>query len=565
MYEATIVADEQSAKDLAKAIQNPRRIRPVVVTTVAIGQSNSWIDADQIASQAGDLVDVFVITTMDASWEFARQMPEGIAVYGGAGRIYPTGTSYLIDKFLSPLHMALDTRDGTRITQKLISEALAMSFQSGHASSATVEQKRVEGSVKGFAAGRAMVELQGRGYAFVAPELTLANFTAEELFQVRQKVTGVLNFETNRLDVVESLKSHHEALAEYQIGDVVLAKVQDVSEDLVTLLLYPAVIESEIRVSVPKEMVTGNPLDDLRDLMSLGDVVRSRVIGVSPNWALVLMEIDDDEVVVPTPSVLPDGPAWINEIDPYSLRELDENLTSSKLVESEQSQEEILEEPPKHGRKLTEQLLLTIQNKNAQTSNLKNQVVTLGSHLEQAEQDRQLLRWELRELKRDFNLLESTVAKLRAKLRKSKTSKNQSTELPVFADLEEGFRYLVMTQWAIRFPGSQQKEWPLKAFTLGSKFLESLENLQGISKEKIADVVVEIATGIASELAGREVHRLREGAAGDARHVTREDGAVCWRASLQVGTSSARRIHYWILPGGTIEFSRVTVHDDFLP
>jgi hypothetical protein len=157
------------------------------------------------------------------------------------------------------------------------------------------------------------------------------------------------------------------------------------------------------------------------------------------------------------------------------------------------------------------------------------------------------------------------LTKLRAKLRKSKTSKEQLSEVPLFADAEDGFRYLVLTQWAIRFPGSQQKDRPLKEFFLGANFLESLESLQGISREKVADVVVEIATGIASELAGREVHRLREGAAGDARHVTREDGAVCWRASLQVGTSSARRIHYWILPGGSIEFSRVTIHDDFLP
>ena len=565
MYEASVVADEQSAKNLAQVIQNPRRVRPIVVTTIAFGESASRIDAEQIASQAGDLVDVYVITTMDASWEFARHMPEGFAVYGGAGRIYPTGTAYLIDKFLSPLHVALDARDGARITEKLISEALAMSFQAGHASSATVEEKKVQGKVKGFAAGRAMVELQGRGYAFISPELTLANFTAEELFQVGQKVSGLINFETNRLDVVASLSTQQEALANYQIGDVVLAKVKEVSEELVSLVLYPSVIEKEILVSVPKEMVTGNPLDDLRDLISSGDVVRSRIIGTSPNWALVLMEIDDDELVVTTPSVLPNGPAWIKEVDPYSPSELAQDKDSSSSIERGEVEEAAFEQAPKHGRKLTEQLLLTIENKNAQTSSLKEQVVTLGSHLEQAEQDRQLLRWELRELKREFNLLESSLIKLRAKLRKSKTFKIQTSELPIFADAEAGFRYLVLTQWAIRFPGSQQKDRPLKEFSLGPKFLESLESLQGISREKVADVVVEIATGIASELAGREVHRLREGAGGDDRILVRDDGAVCWRASLQVGTSSARRIHYWLLPGGSIEFSRVTVHDDFLP
>ena len=565
MYEIQVVADEQSAKKLSKLLQNPQRVRPVVVTTVAIGETASRIDTEAISSQAGDIVDVFVITTVDASWEFAKHMPEGVAVYGGAGRIYPAGTSYLVDRFLAPLYVALDARHGVRITEKLISEALAMSFQVGHASSATVAEKRVEGKVKGFAAGRAMVELKGRGYAFISPELTLANFAAEELFQVGQKVSGILNLETNRLDVGESLLNQKDALAKYQIGDVVLAKVKEVCEDLVSLLLYPSVIEKEILVSVPKEMVTGNPLDDLRDLMSSGDIVRSRVIGTSPNWALVLTEIDDDEAVVTTPAVFPSGPAWLKEVDLDSLSEVNENMPNSNSSGSEELEQEGLEQEPIRGRKLTEQLLLTIENKNAQASSLKEQVVILGSHLEQAEQDRQLLRWDLRELKREFNLLESNLTKLRAKFRKSKTSNIQSSELPIFADAEQGFRYLVLTQWAIRFPGSQQKDRPLKEFSLGSKFLESLDNLQGISRDKVADVVVEIATGIASELAGREVHRLREGAGGDDRILVREDGAVCWRASLQVGTSSARRIHYWLMPGGGIEFSRVTVHDDFLP
>ena len=224
-----------------------------------------------------------------------------------------------------------------------------------------------------------------------------------------------------------------------------------------------------------------------------------------------------------------------------------------------------MELAPKHGRKLTEQLLLAIESKKAQTSSLTDQVVILGAHLEQAERDRELLRQELRSLKREFNVVESSLTKIRAKLRKTNSSKSQTQDLPIFFDPDQGFRHLVTAQWALRLPSNQQKETPLKEYILGPNFLESLDNLQGISREKVVDVVVEIATGIANELAGREVHRLREGAGGDERVVMREDGAVCWRASLQVGTSSARRIHYWILPGGSIEFSRVTVHDDFLP
>ena len=44
---------------------------------------------------------------------------------------------------------------------------------------------------------------------------------------------------------------------------------------------------------------------------------------------------------------------------------------------------------------------------------------------------------------------------------------------------------------------------------------------------------------------------------------TRADGAVAWRASLQVKTASARRIHYWALPNQRIELARIALHDDY--
>ncbi|NBY15970.1 MAG: hypothetical protein EBQ72_06505 [Actinobacteria bacterium] len=127
-----------------------------------------------------------------------------------------------------------------------------------------------------------------------------------------------------------------------------------------------------------------------------------------------------------------------------------------------------------------------------------------------------------------------------------------------------GFRYLVLTKWALRVPLGEQHSKPLPDFDIGPNFIISLKELQGVSEEKVADVV-EILIGVASDLDSRDVHRLREGAGALESPVKRDDGAVCWRASLQVGTPSARRIHYWALPKGRIELSRVTLHDDFNP
>jgi hypothetical protein len=72
-------------------------------------------------------------------------------------------------------------------------------------------------------------------------------------------------------------------------------------------------------------------------------------------------------------------------------------------------------------------------------------------------------------------------------------------------------------------------------------------------------------TGLAPEMNGLQVHRLRTGSGGDDPIRQRDDGAVCWRVSLQVNTPSARRMHYWKLPGGAYELSRVVLHDDVEP
>jgi hypothetical protein len=66
-------------------------------------------------------------------------------------------------------------------------------------------------------------------------------------------------------------------------------------------------------------------------------------------------------------------------------------------------------------------------------------------------------------------------------------------------------------------------------------------------------------------LPGREVHQLHTGPGGSPVHVRARDGAKAWRCSLQDGTASARRLHWWVVPGdagGLVEFASVGVHDD---
>ena len=135
---------------------------------------------------------------------------------------------------------------------------------------------------------------------------------------------------------------------------------------------------------------------------------------------------------------------------------------------------------------------------------------------------------------------------------------------PLFLDPADQFRHEVYIEWAERIPAEQKAAFPLAPYTLGERFLSSLEAVQGAERTKVVQVVVEILTGLDRELASRDRHVLRAGAAGNAAPVTREDGSVCWRVTLQRNRPSARRLHFWSAPSG-IDLSRVVLHDDMKP
>jgi len=127
-----------------------------------------------------------------------------------------------------------------------------------------------------------------------------------------------------------------------------------------------------------------------------------------------------------------------------------------------------------------------------------------------------------------------------------------------FLEPERQFRWEVECAWVQRIPASDKDRLPLQQYRIGPDFLASLESVGGMDRGKVVEVVVEIVTGLVEHSPGRQLHRLRQPSGSSS---TRGDGATCWRAAIQVGSPSARRIHFWRLHGH-IELSRVGLHDD---
>lgn len=602
MARISLIDGESSAVALADLLNGNARKRPVVVVTIPAGRSEPWIDVEEIAREAGKLAEVYLMPTGDFTWKFSARMAEGTQVYGGAGRVYPVGHEWATDLSKSPLRFAFNADDGSKATQNLISDTLRMAAAAGLLQSLpTRELRQVGGPVKMVVAGRALVDVGNVFPAAIAEELTVDDVGIEQIVRVGQHIDGLYDAETNRIDVTKGLRTSAEALAHYSPGDVVLTKVAKVRSGRAELVLYPRTTTPAVTATVLRADVTTNPADDLRTLMTIGEVIAARVMASEPMWSLALNDVDDDEQVLDAPSLLVGGPPWLREesedleVDdppapllpappmpppepvladstvldvppPVAQRPsptmFDRNRTRPGAAPLGEAAQPVASSPPAES---TRALLLKIDALTAKVRGLESEQVGFRTQLLAGTDEREQMRYLLDQAERRANRAENDLKAARARLRKAGNARPAAPggDGPRFADPEQGFRYLVLTQWATRTLPSEQLARPLPDYRIGPGFLESLSRLEGVKAEKVADVVFEIVTGLAPQIASRDVHHLRTGPGGDDPVRTRGDGAIAWRASLQTNTPGARRIHYWVMQGGDIELARVATHDDF--
>lgn len=131
-------------------------------------------------------------------------------------------------------------------------------------------------------------------------------------------------------------------------------------------------------------------------------------------------------------------------------------------------------------------------------------------------------------------------------------------------DRERRFLRQVSFTYDQLYPGEDdRRRFPYRAPILGEQFLDSVDRLQGVDRQKILEVAAHVCCHRAWEIKGYALHQVRGTDAPDAPVQVRADGATAWRAALQVKTTAARRLHFWQLPDGTVELAKVGIHDDF--
>lgn len=143
--------------------------------------------------------------------------------------------------------------------------------------------------------------------------------------------------------------------------------------------------------------------------------------------------------------------------------------------------------------------------------------------------------------------------------------KNRSRFAADSAGGEQWLRFEINLAWVERLPHADRAARPLPDFNIGPQFVASLADLSPGKKNKALKAVVDVLVADPALLASREVHPLRTGDGANDPALVRDDGAKCMRAYIEEKAPSARRLHYWSLPNGRVELSRIVLHDDMQP
>jgi hypothetical protein len=117
------ISTQEQAQALARHLLDPKRDKPTVVISVPRGAS--WrMDAESVYDTVTPLARVARIHNAPAAYALSAELPSRAAVYGNAGRVYPTGTGWASDPAPCTLRIARNPAQAATAVEDLASIAL---------------------------------------------------------------------------------------------------------------------------------------------------------------------------------------------------------------------------------------------------------------------------------------------------------------------------------------------------------------------------------------------------------------------------------------------------------
>ncbi|MDF2092580.1 hypothetical protein P0Y31_09505 [Knoellia sp. 3-2P3] len=324
------------------------------------------------------------------------------------------------------------------------------------------------------------------------------------------------------------------------------------------------------RVYVDARDVSAGTDLPLTSLISVDEVVAATVTRTGEakgkGWKLTLTDVDGEDPPYAA-ALLRGGPPWLElrapdddphpEVEPQPRQQ--PAAASGGAAPAEAPQTRIPPGDAVDAMVSPVQLVSQLEAMRLERDGFSEELSRATARVDRLENDRRRLRQRLREASNRVDRLEREVGRLREEATAS------AGDGALFREADEQLEFEVQLAWARRTAPGEKRDYPIRPYVLAEQFLSSWAGVDGIDRQKVVDVIVDIVTGRVHDVAGRETHQLRESEAGNSPFVRRDDGATCWRVALQTKTPQARRLHYWQLSDGTVELSSIRLHDDFRP
>ncbi|MET4143949.1 hypothetical protein [Arthrobacter sp. UYCo732] len=584
------IASTRDVIELAAILLHPERERPAVV--VSTTKNGPIINPAALAARLGSDVDVYLLSSASLAYDFQDAMPLDTSVYGGAARCYPPGNGWAKNSAKSMVRLAYTEEEGRSAISLLVDDVADMEpLVPVKATTSSAPRPATASPVEGIVSvilepDGVLIKLED-GIARIDTSVLAPGISPERLFSPSQKVTGTVR--DGVFTITDGLHTPADAADHADRGTTQPALV--ISQKRV--VLFPGLsvrhannepVGSVIAVHVglsgradgkawklstvtdPEEVAEALPF-------MIGGDPWIRLGQPAPAAATVSTELETSELVAPpahqpATETTPDPAVF----DPFSaldgVRSRLEHLSAENARLSRELEDLLMdsaEEPD--GIPLPSPAMAGVE-----TERLRAQVALLTRDRADRIRDHRRAMSDADDLATENASLARTVKGLREDVRKERARADRARQMsrdiddltdpgPLFSDPEDQFRHEVYLEWATRIPAGAKAETTLAEYGLADGFLTAVDDIQGIDRAKIIAVAVEVLTGLADSLPGRDMHRLRDGVAGTS---TVEDPVLgtAWRVALQVKTASARRMHFWRGTDGKIVFATVGLHDD---
>ncbi len=389
----------------------------------------------------------------------------------------------------------------------------------------------------------------------------------------------------------------------YPVGCVVLGLVAAVTRQTADVRVHPS-----LSIEMKRDDVSTNPKDVIDHLWSKGDIVSVRVVR-DPSGRLRLRhtDVDDDEPIATAPPVFDGGEPWLTkskmdliestkELWELERREAEE-FTKALDVLSDRMQLDIDQLERALGSLGTDPDETSSSGSSASPSEQSARDKSLGEFTAKqiqrmitnykvelgklVDQNRRLTDALSAKTRREGDLAEQAESmrgqlsrvrqELQDALKRDHSGAGESLSVADrrsrYGTVEEWIREEIRAFWIDNYTPDDRATYPLdrQPWLVLQSFVLTFQALTDDGKDKAIKTATHIVTGRNAIEHITEDHPLREGDENSKPEVVREDGAASRRAYIESHTAQARRLHYWKLKDGSIELSRVGLHDDFTP